>query len=122
MIHTFFVQPNVCRPSKLRIQRLVRMRYPVNMNWRLAAGGMAVLFFAASATAQQVVFSRRVYTIHGRSFQQLWVWSPSGRKLEPLTRSAQNHERPTCSADGQQVFFTSGAGHCHTASDSGHRQ
>lgn len=96
--------------SSRRIQRLVRTRYPVNMNWRLAAGGMAVLFLAASATAQQVVFSRRVYTIHGRSFQQLWVSSPSGRKLEPLTRSARNHERPTCSADGQQVFFTSGDG------------
>ena len=110
MIHTFFVQPNVCRPSELRIPRPVRTRYRVDMYRRLAAGGMAVLFFAASATAQQVVFSRRVYAIHGRSFQQLWIWSPSGRNLEPLTRSARDHERPTCSADGKQVFFTSGDG------------
>ena len=56
-----------------------------------------------------MVFSRRVYTIRGQSFQQLWIWSPMEGKLEPLTRSARNHERPTCSRDGTQVFFDSDA-------------
>lgn len=80
------------------------------MNWRLACGCMGVLLFAASAGAQQVIISRRVYATQGRSFQQLWVWSPTTGRLEPLTRSARDHARPTCSADGTQVFFASGDG------------
>jgi Tol biopolymer transport system component len=77
------------------------------MTSRLACCCIGLFLFVDSMDAQQVVFSRRVYKTRGQSFQQLWIWSPMDGKLEPLTRSARNHERPTCSRDGTQVFFGS---------------
>jgi Tol biopolymer transport system component len=80
------------------------------MNRRILAGVVVVLLVSASADAQDVIFSRRVYATQGRTFQQLWVWSPTVGTLEPLTRSARSHEGPICSPDGTQVVFESGDG------------
>src|SRR5207244_5162431 len=60
-----------------------------------------------SAVAQQIVFSRRVYATQGKSFQQLWIWSADDGMLKPLTHTGRDHYRPSCSADGAQLFFES---------------
>ena len=86
-------------------------RYSIRMASRLFCCCIGVLLFADAVGAQQVVFSRRVYRIRGRSYQQLWIWSPSDGRLEPLTRSARDHERPRCSRDGTQIFFESDGEH-----------
>jgi Tol biopolymer transport system component len=73
--------------------------------------GRSFLFFfsfAGSLSAQQVVFSRRVYAPRGYTYQQLWVWSPSNGQLTRLTRSARDHSHPACSLDGTHIFFESG--------------
>jgi hypothetical protein len=57
----------------------------------------------------QVIFSRRVYAEHGRSYQQLWSWNASGGGLKPLTRSPRDHSQPVCSRDGKRILFVSGA-------------
>jgi Tol biopolymer transport system component len=61
-----------------------------------------------SAGAEDVVVSRRVYATTGRSFQQLWVWSPVTGALEQLTYSSRDHNGPSCSADGREIEFSSG--------------
>jgi Tol biopolymer transport system component len=75
---------------------------------RLVSMSVVVLLFASSVTAQQVVFSRRVYSAQGRTYQQLWIWSASDGSMTQLTRSARDHDNPICSADGKQIFFESG--------------
>ncbi|MGA2739428.1 MAG: hypothetical protein ABSG65_18555 [Bryobacteraceae bacterium] len=57
--------------------------------------------------AAQVIFSRRVYREHGRSYQQIWVWNAADGSLQPLTRSPLDHTQPMCSRDGRQVLFVS---------------
>src|SRR5215467_12568708 len=70
--------------------------------------GLSFLFsFAGSLSAQQVVFSRRVYAPRGRTYQQLWVWSASDGHLTQPTQSAREHRNPACSKDGSHIFFTS---------------
>ena len=69
---------------------------------------VAMLTSSVCAGAQDVVFSRRVYQPQGRSFQEIWAWSPGGG-LRALTRSARDHDRPECSPDGTVVFFGSGS-------------
>ena len=66
-----------------------------------------IAVFPALLTAQ-VVFSRRVYRPSGRTYQQVWVWSPSDRSFKPLTDSERNHFRPACSEDGRHIYFLSG--------------
>jgi Tol biopolymer transport system component len=61
-----------------------------------------------SAGAEDVVVSRRVYATTGRSFQQLWAWSPVTGALEQLTHSSRDHDDPSCSADGRDIVFSSG--------------
>jgi len=61
-----------------------------------------------SAGAEDVVVSRRVYATTGRSFQQLWAWSPVTGALEQLTHSSRDHDDPGCSADGSDIMFSSG--------------
>jgi len=55
----------------------------------------------------QVVLSRRVYAEHGRTWQQLWVWSPLDGSLKPLTHTPRDHSQPRCSRDGKRIFFVS---------------
>jgi Tol biopolymer transport system component len=64
-------------------------------------------FLTGSLSAQQVVFSRRVYAPRGHTYQQLWIWAASDGQLTQLTRSARDHWTPACSIDGTQIFFTS---------------
>jgi Tol biopolymer transport system component len=68
-----------------------------------------VLLLSSSASAQQVVFSRRVYAAQGHTHQQVWIWSATDGSLKPLTNSPRDHNQPMCSRDGQQIFFSSGA-------------
>jgi len=60
------------------------------------------------AAAQEVIVSRRVYAPAGRSFHQLWVWSPDTGALEQLTRAPRDHHNPRCAADGRAIDFSSG--------------
>jgi Tol biopolymer transport system component len=59
------------------------------------------------AAADDVIVSRRVYATAGRSYRQLWVWSPDTGAFEPLTRASRHHDNPRCSADGRQIEFSS---------------
>jgi hypothetical protein len=54
----------------------------------------------------QVVFSRRVYSEQGASYQQIWAWFPSSGVLKALTRSTRNHFLPACT--GGKITFVSG--------------
>jgi Tol biopolymer transport system component len=78
------------------------------MSSRFVGAWLLFLLSAGSARAQQVVFSRRVYTAQGPTLQQLWIWSPSDGSLKPLTRSPRDHITPVCSPDGKQILFDSG--------------
>jgi Tol biopolymer transport system component len=56
----------------------------------------------------QVIFSRRVYAEHGRTYQQIWEWSASDGSLKALTHSARNHFQPMDSRDGKRIYFLAG--------------
>jgi hypothetical protein len=68
---------------------------------------VGLLLLASSVSAQEVVFSRRVYAKAGHTYQQLWIWSASDGSLTPLTDSPRDHSTPVCSRDGQEVFYVS---------------
>jgi Tol biopolymer transport system component len=68
---------------------------------------VAFFLFASSLSAQEVVFSRRVYAPRGQTYQQLWFWSAPDGHLTQLTQSAREHWNPTCSKDGSRIFFQS---------------
>ena len=70
---------------------------------RVVFGCAGVLLVASLANAQQVVFSRRVYQVRGRSFQQLWAWSVADGKLAQLTNDPRDHTSPICPADGRDL-------------------
>src|SRR5215467_8103290 len=83
--------------------------------------GLSFLFsFAGSLSAQQVVFSRRVYAPRGRTYQQLWVWSASDGHLTQLTQSAREHRNPACTKDGSHIFFTTDEDRKSTRLNSSH--
>jgi hypothetical protein len=76
------------------------------MTRRVISGCAGLLLIASLADAQQVVFSRRVYQVRGRSFQQLWRWSVADGTLAQLydyaagavrllTSAVSNNEEPT---------------------------
>lgn len=69
---------------------------------------LLLIVLSRCAAAQEVVVSRRVYAPAGRSFQQLWVWSPDTGALEQLTRAPRDHHNPSCAADGKAIDFSSG--------------
>ncbi|HEX3878005.1 MAG TPA: hypothetical protein VHW24_13525 [Bryobacteraceae bacterium] len=73
---------------------------------RVLLAALALLPFQAQA---QVIFSRRVYAQHGRSYQQLWMWNAADGSIKPLTDSPRDHTTPVCSRDGKRVLFVSGA-------------
>jgi hypothetical protein len=72
---------------------------------RLLAASLFFLLGTGPARAQ-VVFSRRVYAEHGRTYQQIWEWR--GGTLTALTHSPRNHYQPMCSRDGQRIYFLAG--------------
>jgi Tol biopolymer transport system component len=75
------------------------------MGARVLAFCLCALSVPASVVAQEIVFSRRVYAAQGQSFQQLWAWSFDTGMFRQLTRSARNHDRPSCTAEGTRVLF-----------------
>jgi hypothetical protein len=76
------------------------------MNLRLTAGCGLVLV-CVQACAGQVIFSRRVYREHGRTYQQLWEWNPATGSLRALTHSARDHVWPVCKDGGKRIQFVS---------------
>jgi hypothetical protein len=73
-------------------------------------GTSAVLcLLATPLSAQQVVFSRRVYAAAGRTYQQLWIWSASDGSLKPLTHSPRDHSEPVCSVPVGSAPVSTGA-------------
>ncbi len=68
----------------------------------------AILALFPALLSAQVVFSRRVYRQRARTYQQIWIWNPSGGNFKPLTDSDRNHFQPACSRDGNHVYFLSG--------------
>ena len=77
------------------------------MTPRLLRFTACCLLLASSASAQQVIFSRRVYAARGHTYQQLWAWSSIDGSLKPLTNSPRDHREPMCSRDGKQIVFRS---------------
>src|SRR5579863_9351128 len=57
----------------------------------------------------QVIFSRRVYAEHGRTYQQIWEWRASDGTLRALTHSPRNHFQPINSRDGTRAYFLAGS-------------
>jgi hypothetical protein len=74
---------------------------------QLISASVVLSLLASSVSAQEAVFSRRVYAAAGRTFQQLWIWSASDGSLKPLTDSPRDHSEPLCSRDGKEIFFVS---------------
>jgi hypothetical protein len=62
---------------------------------------------AASLDAQQVVFSHRTYAAHGRSYQQIWIWSSDTGALTQISHAGRDHHSPICDADAQHILFES---------------
>ncbi|HZR23926.1 MAG TPA: hypothetical protein VFA59_10090 [Vicinamibacterales bacterium] len=65
------------------------------------------LLLAAPLDAQQVVFSHRAYAAQGRTYQQLWIWTPEGGEPKQISHSRRDHRSPTCDADGRHTLFDS---------------
>lgn len=55
----------------------------------------------------QVVFSRRDYAEHGRTFSQIWMADAGTLTLGQLTRSARDHSEPVCARDSKLIYFVS---------------
>jgi Tol biopolymer transport system component len=76
----------------------------------LLAGCFAALLGVNPSSAQDVVFSRRVYAANGRTFEQLWTLTLADQSLRLLTNTPRPHHNPSCSPDGTWIFFTSADG------------
>src|ERR1700733_16175886 len=74
------------------------------MRWMAISAAMLLVPAWLNA---QVVFSRRAYAEQGRTYQELWAWSASDGRMQPLTTSPQDHSQPMCSPDGKQILFVS---------------
>jgi hypothetical protein len=76
------------------------------MAYPLARLCVAALLASGLASAQ-IVFSRRIYNERGRTWQQIWIWSPEG-KMKPLTNSSRNHFAPWCDLRRNVILFHTG--------------
>jgi hypothetical protein len=63
-----------------------------------------LLFLFLSSASAQVIFSRRAYTEHGMSYQEIWTWNPANGDLKALTNSARDHYNPTCDGRTRRLF------------------
>ncbi|MGB6943438.1 MAG: hypothetical protein WBE37_13645 [Bryobacteraceae bacterium] len=72
----------------------------------LRAACIAVSLVPACLQAQ-VIFSRRIYAEHGRTYQQIWRWNAAEGSLKPLTKSPHDHSDLVCSRDGKRIVFVS---------------
>src|SRR5580692_1931382 len=68
----------------------------------------SVFLLGAGSLDAQVIFSRRVYAEHGRTYQQIWEWRASDASLKALTHSPRNHFQPMNSRDGKRIYFLAG--------------
>jgi hypothetical protein len=66
------------------------------------------IFLSVPCQSADVIFGRRVYALHGRSYQQIWTLGSRTRKIAPLTHSERRHDQPACSPDGKRIWFLSG--------------
>ncbi len=66
----------------------------------------SVFLLGAGSLDAQVIFSRRVYAEHGRTYQQIWEWRASDGGLKALTHSPRNHFLPLSSRDGKRIYFS----------------
>jgi WD40 repeat protein len=62
----------------------------------------------SSSLFGQVVLSRRVYTVRGQSYQQIWTWDPSSGAMRALTNSPRDHYLPVCKGGGRITFVSPG--------------
>lgn len=85
--------------------KLPRRRSPW-VTFRRLLVGLVVFSTHASVIAQEAIFSHREYAKAGRTYQQLWVWTPDGR-LKALTNTPRDHQFPSCEDHGQSVLFNS---------------
>jgi hypothetical protein len=65
----------------------------------------SVFLLGAGSLDAQVIFSRRVYAEHGRTYQQIGEWRASDGSLKALTHSPRNHFQPMSSRDGRRIYF-----------------
>jgi Tol biopolymer transport system component len=68
----------------------------------------SVFLLGAGSLDAQVIFSRRVYAEHGRTYQQIWERRASDGGLKALTHSPRNHFQPMSSRDGKRIYFLAG--------------
>jgi hypothetical protein len=85
------------------------------MSPRLLAASVFVLLGVGSLDAQ-VIFSRRVYSEHGRTYQQIWELNAADASLKALTHSPRNHFQPINSRDGKRIYFLVGPDDSETTS------
>jgi Tol biopolymer transport system component len=72
-----------------------------------AIAAYCILAAGAGSLHAQVVFSRRDYAEHGRTFAQIWMADAGTLDFRRLTRSARDHSEPVCSRDGKLIYFVS---------------
>ena len=63
---------------------------------------------ALPCRSADVIFGRRLYAVHGHSYQQIWTLDSRTRKVAPLTHSDRRHDQAVCSPDGRRIWFLSG--------------
>jgi Tol biopolymer transport system component len=66
-----------------------------------------MLLLGAGWLDGQTILSRRVYTVHGRSWRQLWIARSGSSEFRQLTDSKRDHMEPLCSRDGKLIYFVS---------------
>ncbi|HXS95737.1 MAG TPA: hypothetical protein VN736_14130 [Candidatus Limnocylindrales bacterium] len=75
----------------------------MNLPWRVACACVLTVTYACAA---DVVFSRRVYQERGRSYFEIWSWTPANGSLRQLTHSARDHFEPSCKTGGRIRFVS----------------
>ncbi len=71
-------------------------------------GASIVFLLSTGSLWAQMIFSRRVYAEHGRTYQQIWEWKAADGSLKALTHSSRNHFQPMTSRDGKRIYFLTG--------------
>jgi hypothetical protein len=62
-----------------------------------------------SGECADVIFGRREYAAHGRTYQQIWTLDTHTRKMAQVTKTERRHDAPVCAPDGKRIWFVSGA-------------
>ena len=67
------------------------------------------ILLALPCQCADVIFSRRVYASHGRTYQEIWTLDMRTKQIAQLTKTERRHNLPVCSPDGNCIWFLSGA-------------